>query len=438
MPLSISKGLTREDVLQALADLDAGVVHSFGPPTGFELVHEGKRYAPKAVIGLACRSLLGRVLMPQEFSGGEAPGQANYVLREPGFTVLAIAHSLEGVEEAASRSRDWSEQEVELLVAIYFAMLEAELSGRPYSKAEHNASLRPLLDNRSKASVEFKHQKVSAALVDMGLPYIEGYRPARNYQKTLLPRAIQAYLDRRPTFFDGLDNGPILSPKALSPVHESVSIDSVFVERPEIKWAVNAAEKPWLSRRGRRADFANRDARDRDLGMLGDYRILREIGRGGMGVVYEAEQVSLGRQVALKVLPSQVAEDRQALERFRREAKSAARLHHSNIVPVSEVGRAGEVAYYAMQFIEGQGLDKVIDEPARARDTGRKPGVVQGPGPTVAAAAPGAGEPALGRIAESLLKGRFATEGAVPSTGVRPAAVTGPAETEPLARDAAP
>ena len=116
---------------------------------------------------------------------------------------------------------------------------------------------------------------------------------------------------------------------------------------------------------------------------LGDYRILREIGRGGMGVVYEAEQVSLGRQVALKVLPGQVAGDRLALERFRREAKSAARLHHTNIVPVFEVGRDGEVAYYAMQFIEGQGLDKVIDELARLRDPGRKPGVAEGPGPTV-------------------------------------------------------
>ena len=86
-----------------------------------------------------------------------------------------------------------------------------------------------------------------------------------------------------------------------------------------------------------------------------------------MGVVYEAEQVSLGRRVALKVLPHQVAHDPRALERFRREAKSAARLHHTNIVPVFEVGQDGETAYYAMQFIQGQGLDQIIDELARLR-----------------------------------------------------------------------
>jgi hypothetical protein len=88
MPQSIPKGLTRECVLQALADLDAGIEHPFGPPTGYELVHEGRRYPPKTVIGLACRSLLGRILRPEEFSGGEAPGQANFVLRELGFMVV--------------------------------------------------------------------------------------------------------------------------------------------------------------------------------------------------------------------------------------------------------------------------------------------------------------------------------------------------------------
>ncbi len=95
---------------------------------------------------------------------------------------------------------------------------------------------------------------------------------------------------------------------------------------------------------------------------IGDYRILGEIGRGGMGVVYEAEQVSLGRRVALKVLPRRASADRMTLERFRREARATARLHHTNIVPVFEVGEDDEVRFYAMQFIQGQSLDAVIAE----------------------------------------------------------------------------
>jgi WD40 repeat protein/serine/threonine protein kinase/tetratricopeptide (TPR) repeat protein len=103
---------------------------------------------------------------------------------------------------------------------------------------------------------------------------------------------------------------------------------------------------------------------------VGDYRVLREVGRGGMGVVYEAEQVSLGRRVALKVLPRRAVQDGSTVERFRREARWAARLHHTNIVPVFEVGQDGEVVYYAMQFIQGQGLDLVIDELRRLRERG--------------------------------------------------------------------
>ena len=109
-------------------------------------------------------------------------------------------------------------------------------------------------------------------------------------------------------------------------------------------------------------------AMDSPLTQIGDYRILREIGRGGMGVVYEAEQISLGRRVALKVLPRQVSSDRMVRERFRREARAAARLHHTNIVPVYEVGQDGDVGFYAMQFIQGEGLDLVITELLRLRD----------------------------------------------------------------------
>ncbi|MFO0959500.1 MAG: serine/threonine protein kinase, partial [Isosphaeraceae bacterium] len=118
------------------------------------------------------------------------------------------------------------------------------------------------------------------------------------------------------------------------------------------------------------ADQAEGDAREdaspppavARLRQVGDYRILREVGRGGMGVVYEAEQVSLGRRVALKILPGHVAGHRRALLRFRREARAAAGLHHTNIVPVFEVGRDGDVDVYVMQFIQGQGLDRVIDD----------------------------------------------------------------------------
>ncbi len=98
---------------------------------------------------------------------------------------------------------------------------------------------------------------------------------------------------------------------------------------------------------------------------LGDYRIIREIGRGGMGVVFEAIQQSLGRRVALKVLPPCYAQDRGFLERFRREARAAASLHHTNIVPVFGVGEDEGCHYFAMQFIRGQTLEAILDEVRR-------------------------------------------------------------------------
>ena len=104
------------------------------------------------------------------------------------------------------------------------------------------------------------------------------------------------------------------------------------------------------------------DDSDTALGELGDFRILREIGRGGMGVVYEAEQISLGRRVALKVLPFAAALDSKQLQRFKNEAQAAAHLHHTNIVPVHAVGCERGVHFYAMQFIEGQTLAQVIQE----------------------------------------------------------------------------
>ena len=106
---------------------------------------------------------------------------------------------------------------------------------------------------------------------------------------------------------------------------------------------------------------------------LGDFRLVREVGRGGMGIVYEAEQVSLGRKVALKVLPFAAALDPKHLQRFHNEARAAACLHHTNIVPVYAVGSERGVHFYAMQFIDGHTLAAVITE-LRAGESGAQIG----------------------------------------------------------------
>jgi serine/threonine protein kinase/WD40 repeat protein/Flp pilus assembly protein TadD len=136
----------------------------------------------------------------------------------------------------------------------------------------------------------------------------------------------------------------------------------------------------------------NAPADGHTLERLGEYRILREVGHGGMGVVYEAEQESLGRHVALKVLPAHALLKGTYLERFRREAKAAAKLHHTNIVPVFGVGECDGTHFYAMQFIGGEGLDKVLRDLRRLRATPGQPITM----------------PSEASVAHSLLSGRFA------------------------------
>jgi WD40 repeat protein len=140
------------------------------------------------------------------------------------------------------------------------------------------------------------------------------------------------------------------------------------------------------------------------LDHLGDYHILREVGRGGMGIVYEAEQESLGRHVALKVLPSHALLDPKQLRRFQREARAAARLHHTNIVPVYGVGADAGLHYYVMQFIPGLGLDEVLAELQRLRQAKQSPGQSH-----AGAAAGGQGKQvSVSVVAQGLLTGHFA------------------------------
>jgi hypothetical protein len=303
MPQSIPPGLKKEHVLQALNDLDSGIDHPFGAPTGYELVHDGKRYAPKAVIGLACRHLLGRVLLPDEFSGGEAPGQANFVLRRLGFTVVKKGEDASTDEGQAGK--DWSGHEVRLIVADYFAMLEKELLGKPFNKSEHRKILSPHLTGRSQGSIEYKHQNISAVLAGQGLPYIEGYKPRGNYQ-SLLAQEVEAFLDQHPTFLDQLAAAPTLnSDKA--PAADQIDLDAVYEDPPDQIVALEPG-KPWLSRKARRVDFVARDAANRRLGTLGEEfvvllerRRLHAVGRDDLAQKVEWVAQTIGDRLGFDV-----------------------------------------------------------------------------------------------------------------------------------------
>lgn len=93
---------------------------------------------------------------------------------------------------------NWSDSEVEATVADYFSMLRQELAGHKYNKTAHRRALMGKLENRSDGSVELKHQNISAVLLEMGIPYINGYKPRFNYQRVLLPGAVTDYLKAHP------------------------------------------------------------------------------------------------------------------------------------------------------------------------------------------------------------------------------------------------
>jgi serine/threonine protein kinase len=112
---------------------------------------------------------------------------------------------------------------------------------------------------------------------------------------------------------------------------------------------------------------------------MGDFEIGRELGRGGMGVVYEARQLSLNRKVALKVLSSGLGLSSRAVQRFRREAEAAAKLHHTNIVPVYATGEEAGAHFYAMELIEGPSLDQVIRQTRAQRSSPSPNSTVTGP-----------------------------------------------------------
>ena len=182
----IPDGITVQDVRDAIAALDRSEPHAFGDSTGYDLIHAGRRYPPKAVLGLAARRVLGRSLGPYDFKGG-AKSQAFRILRELGFTI-------ERKPGPVGPGTDWQEEEIRAVVEEYFDMLARELRGEPVNKAERCRAVKAQLRTRSEKSIEYKFQDVSGVLHDVGFPFIDGFKPARNYQRGLFTEVILEFL----------------------------------------------------------------------------------------------------------------------------------------------------------------------------------------------------------------------------------------------------
>lgn len=155
---------------------------------------------------------------------------------------------------------------------------------------------------------------------------------------------------------------------------------------------------------------------------IGDYHVLREVARGGMGIVYEAEQQALGRKVALKILSRSAARKPTSLIRFQREARSAGRLHHTNIVPVHAIGCERGIHFYTMQLIEGESLDQVMAELIRLRQAAASSMEAEGIRHTRASSE----DSTPFKIANSLLTREFPDSGTDSSAGKAGAANAAP------------
>lgn len=165
--------------------------------------------------------------------------------------------------------RDWTQDEIELVVADYFSMLAAELAGKQYSKAEHNRRLQKKV-GRSKSSIEFKHQNITAVLWQREEPTIAGYKPMTHFQQRLADVVLQ-WLGDYPDFFDEFRNGPVLAPTEPAELPSRQSMVTLVEPPPKLPQPV---ELPANSPKPHKVDYVRRDAQNRRLGELGEQWVL--------------------------------------------------------------------------------------------------------------------------------------------------------------------
>ncbi|MDF1721843.1 MAG: DUF3883 domain-containing protein [Minwuia sp.] len=165
--------------------------------------------------------------------------------------------------------QDWTDREIDLIVADYFDMLRLELAGERYNKTEHRRALQQFV-KRSDGSIEFKHQNISAVLREISLPWIWGYKPAKNYQKTALPEGIERCLGGQPSFLTIAAQPPAPS----MPGMQESSI--IYLDQAPTLVSSDAETTPEMRRLIRKFDPAARDARNRALGLQGEEKIFHD------------------------------------------------------------------------------------------------------------------------------------------------------------------
>ena len=179
---------------------------------------------------------------------------------------------------------DWSKLEVEAAVADYLDMLALELRGEPFNKAEHNRNLAQVLNGRTRGSIERKHQNISAVLIELGYPYIDGYKPLRNYQE-LLKDVVEERLLGATALDKEIASLIVSPPPSPAPFDDILSI-RVPVPVPDRGTRRSIYESPVTSARGAKRNYLEMEARNSALGLAGEELVLR----------YEQERLSRAGQ----------------------------------------------------------------------------------------------------------------------------------------------
>ncbi|MBK9315789.1 MAG: DUF3883 domain-containing protein [Acidobacteria bacterium] len=190
---------------------------------------------------------------------------------------------------------NWSKREVEAAVEDYFIMLQMELAGQNYNKSAHRRALKRLLNDRSDSSVENKHQNISAVLIELGIPYITGYKPLFNYQRSLLPQAISEYLAAHPKLQDLFLRDSLLVP-------ETPNVEDILAILDQPPSLEKISEESFIEEAGYHSpmgqNYIEQEACNRALGEAGEKFIInferaRLIKAGKNKLAGKVEQVSI-------------------------------------------------------------------------------------------------------------------------------------------------